>query len=367
MPRAAKDLAHLDPPQLSGTSPSSFSLPLQNVRQSGLSIVNLMFNFGRSPGRRTPGDVDEYDIDLVCELQRHSQFSIKPDELKDVVGNRLKESKKYESMIEPLNRCWRLNYADDAKFHLDIIPSVPDLMGSRTPNASRSFGPILIPDRKLSDWSNSNPTGYAEWFKSRMQKQFAAAREILAKSLREHIENVPDYRVRTPLQRAVQLLKRHRDIHFQQTPSLKPSSIVITTLAARVYNGEPSVVQSIQSIVRDMPLFVEDRNGLAWVSNPVNDKDNFVDCWEEKPELKDQFFGWVDVARTDFASAVQQEDVSLMTKSFATTLGEGVVLAAAAKVFGNVKNGDTITKISKPNIIISEPITKPFGFYDSRH
>jgi hypothetical protein len=56
--------------------------------------------------------------------------------------------------LERLKRCLRLNYA--GAFHLDILPACPnDRLGG---------GAILVPDRKLECWKDSNPKGFAEWF-----------------------------------------------------------------------------------------------------------------------------------------------------------------------------------------------------------
>lgn len=67
----------------------------------------------------------------------------------------------------------------------------------------------------------SNPHGYAEWFDAvnvptrakvaplQKRRLFEANRAIYTS-----VRNVPDALVRTPLQRAIQLLKRHRDVRF---------------------------------------------------------------------------------------------------------------------------------------------------------
>jgi len=48
-------------------------------------------------------------------------------------------------------------------------------------------------------------------------------------------ENVPYYKVKTPLQRIVQVFKRHAEVMFEQKMEYKPSSIVITTLSTKAY------------------------------------------------------------------------------------------------------------------------------------
>ena len=58
--------------------------------------------------------------------------------------------------------------------------------------------------------------------------------------LAESVRAVPKYQSnKTPLQRAVQILKRHRDIMFAGDED-KPVSIIITTLAAKAYQGDVS-------------------------------------------------------------------------------------------------------------------------------
>lgn len=52
-------------------------------------------------------------------------------------------------------------------------------------------------------------------------------------------EDIPDALVRTPLQRAIQIMKRHRDMRFNghRDEDHKPISMIITTLAAKLYEG----------------------------------------------------------------------------------------------------------------------------------
>jgi hypothetical protein len=81
------------------------------------------------------------------------------------------------------------------------------------------------------------------------------------------IEDVPEYEVKTPLQRVVQLLKRHRDIHFQDDLANRPVSIIITTLAAQAYANQEDLFEALTSVVKDMRSFIEQRdNGKWWVA-----------------------------------------------------------------------------------------------------
>jgi len=152
---------------------------------------------------RPINDSDEYDIDLVCYLQIDKE-NINQAELKEMVGDRLREHETYRRMLDEGRRCWTVTYANE--FHMDILPAIPDY--------EKLNDSILITDKKLRNWQHSNPKGYARWFIERMKHVFEKGKIAVAETMRANVEDVPDYKVRAPLQRSVQLLKRHRDIHF---------------------------------------------------------------------------------------------------------------------------------------------------------
>jgi hypothetical protein len=150
-------------------------------------------------------------------------------------------------MVKPVRegrRCWVLDYADGAQFHMDVVPlslTLPSNVYYLRLMATISNGPrqqwsLLISNllfTVLSDnWRRSNPKGYAEWFKMRMRDVFEQRRKMLAESIKASVEEIPDYKVRTPLQSAIMILKRHRDGMFEKRYDERPISIIITTLAA---------------------------------------------------------------------------------------------------------------------------------------
>lgn len=68
-------------------------------------------------------DKDDYDIDLVCMLKNGQ--GLDAEEIKNIVGDRLKENEIYRKKIAEEGegkRCWKMQY--DA-FHMDILPCVP--------------------------------------------------------------------------------------------------------------------------------------------------------------------------------------------------------------------------------------------------
>lgn len=298
-------------------------------------------------------DKEEYDVDLVCRLQAtKAQFTQKS--LKEAVGHEVRLYAKAHSMAEPEEhrRCWRLNYAAGAQFHMDILPALPDAQryqtrllehGYRTlaQDGALSGHAIAITDKtslrydlRTDDWPQSNPTGYAAWFRGRMRVRLTEAKRAYAQRERitASVDEIPDYKVKTPLQRSIQLLKRHRDCMFADDCEHKPISIIISTLAAHAYNEEPTISAALQSILSGMDRYVEDRGGVAWVANPVNPAENFADKWAEEPKKRENFYRWLDQARQDFALYLRASTFDKMPEQLREHLGDKLVDRTLAAV-----------------------------------
>lgn len=291
-------------------------------------------------------DQEEYDVDLGCQLKAtKAEFTQKS--LKEAVGYEVGLYAKAQSMAEPEEhrRCWRLNYAASAQFHMDIVPSLPDAQRYQAEllkhgyrdlayNAALSGQAIAITDNTLphyeqrtDDWPQSNPLGYAAWFRDRMRFQLAVRKKAFAERERitASVDEIPDYKVKTPLQRAIQLLKRHRDCMFAGDCEHKPISIIITTLAAHAYNEEPTISGALQSILTGMDRYIEDRGGTAWVANPVNPAENFADKWAEESRKRDNFYRWLAQARQDFALYLRASTFDDVPQALRDRLGAGLV------------------------------------------
>lgn len=268
-------------------------------------------------------DEEEYDVDLVCLLKASKQeFTQKS--LKKAVGYEVALYARARNMAkrpEEGRRCWTLHYADDAQFHMDVLPALPDAQRYQLMLRQRGYGAlakdsalsghaIAITDKTLpqyehltDDWPQSNPMGYAAWFRGRMTIQLMERKQAFAKRqmITASVDEIPDYKVKTSLQRAIQLLKRHRDCLFTEDGEHKPISIIITTLAGHSYNEEPTISAALQSILTGMDQHIEYRGDEAWIANPVNPEENFADKWAEEPKMRENFYNWLEQARHDFA------------------------------------------------------------------
>jgi hypothetical protein len=255
-------------------------------------------------------------------------------------------------MVRPLRegrRCWTLNYSDGAQFHMDVVPALPngrevrEMLESRRFDARWAATAIAITDNERlnyavlsDDWPRSNPKGYLEWFKSRMVVVLNERKRELAKSLNASVEQIPDYRVRTPLQASIMILKRHRDIMFEKVEvNCCPISIIITTLAAHAYNGERDVADALLSILSNMERFIErDERNLAVIRNPSDPMENFADKWAEYPERERSFFAWLRQAREDFARISGMESSRLITETLSPHVGVELAKRAEGRAGG---------------------------------
>lgn len=274
------------------------------------------------------GDID---VDLVYRLiGKHPCWTQKY--IKQKVGDRLKGHGTYCAMLdkEEGRRCWTLLYrqnSDDAKerYHMDILPSVSDNeYNQRFENirnqtySSNTIDQIAIRitdklDEKyerstdINEWLKSNPDGYAMWFAHRC-KSTIEKRENLFEAVMPMGKYVKE---KTILQRIVQILKRHRDIMFKDDED-KPISIIITTLAARAYNGESSLLEGLVKVISTMESFItKDSDGNYLISNPVNPSENFADKWPKHPKRKENFFKWLQQVKTDMNNIINSTSLQL--------------------------------------------------------
>jgi hypothetical protein len=158
---------------------------------------------------------------------------------------------------------------------------------------------------------------------------------LQSRGVRASVETMPDYRVRTPLQAAVMLLKRHRDNMFVRDPDLKPISVIITTLSAHAYNGEETIAGALLSILENMDRYIL-RSGTKYViPNPSDPLENFADKWEKDPRKAQAFFQWLRQAREDFGRAARATTLQTMNEAVSTRMGAGLTDRAVKRIGGN--------------------------------
>jgi hypothetical protein len=290
---------------------------------------------------------------------------------------------------EEKHRCWRLKYADTLKFHLDIVPSIPEtserirliheaIVRTGTPAGLSSLVANLtgaITDdrmwnyRVIDDaWRLSNSEGFARWFESRMKLAKALVEGLALKARAAKVDELPAYRWKSPLQRCVQLLKRHRDIFFADDEDGKPASVIITTLSARAYQGETEIADALETILTTMGTLVNLTSPR--VPNPVDPSEDFADKWRDPAyrhhNLEAKFGRWLRQAQIYFEAigkeckperieemARNKLNASINVKDLSTKLGLGSTI-------GLLKPAEVPAGLSFPD----KPLVpkKPAGF-----
>ncbi len=327
-----------------------------------------------------------YDIDLVCETNIPT-ISTSPGDIKNAIGDKIKESPRYNRMLgEEGKRCWKLEYDEDDgfDFHMDVLPSKRETAERINQLKTQTDYPELVDtsiaitnkeDMGTYRWSTSNPRGFSNWFGMMNNSSFLTIASKAKQELYENnqkifasVDEVPDQLIRTPLQKAIQILKRHRDVYFagHEIEEYKPISIIITTLAAYMYNNEDNVYDALKNIIinlrqylplvdRKSPLVSEkiiqrQGNEIWYIRNPVDREENFADRWHEDNDARAKaFFQWASVVSTDLIDIVSNNDFDSIVYSTALNLkGSNLNLSQKAP-----------TIISKPIIDIKKP-NKPW-------
>lgn len=253
----------------------------------------------------------EYDLDLVCEINE-SHEGRDPIELLDKIEQRLKDNEIYKGKVERKNRCIRLNYANE--FHMDILPAHPVNLPPDTC--------VKVPDRKAEDWKDSNPKGYSSWFKDRSNQFEKALFEA-----RAEIEPLPqDESVdrKAPLKRAVQLIKRYRDIYFEEEIDLAPISIVLTTLAAHEYKGQVSVNGTITHVLNQLSELISNSDKRIVVLNPSNEKEDLSERWDGNPNLYRAFVKFINDFKVNWQELNELQGLNEIADKLKEMFGENV-------------------------------------------
>ncbi len=290
---------------------------------------------------------EDFDVDLICKVLRFTADR-PPSELKRIVGDRLKENARYAAMLEEKKRCWRLNYARE--YHLDISPTIS--------NATCGNGGELVPDKKLREFKPTNPKGYKELFERRaaLMPSLRIQKALTAED-RAAVEPFPVHgSAKGILRRTVQILKRHRDVHFLEVvEEIAPISIIITTLAAQSYEYcvksfvFDSELDVLIATIRLMPHFIDKPvvNGrrIHVVANETTVGENFAERWNIEPARVAAFYEWHTKALADFEALPTLQGIDVITKSLEESLGSSAVRKVIDARTENISQARTAKKL----------------------
>ena len=250
------------------------------------------------------GKDQDYDLDVLAILKRKKEDT-DAKSVKNDVGDCIKESGIYSDKLEKEDRnCWTLKYAEVADgigFSLDVVPSVDedasiknDIINSGV-SYSNAEKTVAITNKELSayDWLTSNPLGFGDWFLEISNRHLSTdmkseqynnlpydIRMVFASA-----EKIPTYYYRSSLQRAVQFIKRHRDIYYDRSKLSgdKPSSILISALVADSIKNEWFL--SVSDIVNAFIVGFSNKSISLMqdgkILNPVDLRENLIERYTD--------------------------------------------------------------------------------------
>jgi len=276
---------------------------------------------------------DVFDLDVVFQIALLSTPH-SPGTLRRDVGAHLRT--KYNGAVKPLAKGWRLDFSADRDYYLDIVPAM---------NSPRGGNIISITDG--DKWRDSNPRDYAAGFElvAALVPRFeddSILEGVTALANSAQIERLPEHtRLKSPLQRIVQITKRHRDYYFNKKTKqseLITASIVVTTLLMKAYANKvhirvyPSGFDLLLACVQDMPNHLDTREVAGFthysLPNPSLPSENLVEKWSDR-RYSASFFAWHQNF-TQFLYALLSGEGD-QRRLLAETLGERAVNSAFAR------------------------------------
>ncbi len=233
---------------------------------------------------------DEHDVDFIAQLGL--PYGTPPKTVLDLLYESIRgePGSLYHDMAERRNRCVTVHYAD--KMHADITPTIR-LLG-RPERESNLFHDKPEASAELDLTLVANPHGFAEWFKvvTPVDHEFA---EVFGKRAGEYerlvlmakvdSEDMPDQEPAHRKSKAVivlQLMKRWRNVRFDDRKTRRPPSVMMAKLIADAANSTETLSEELLHQARAMreELGRWHRAGLLiHVVNPVCAEDVLTDRW----------------------------------------------------------------------------------------
>lgn len=309
----------------------------------------------------------DYDLDAVCVINI-AKTSTTPQNIKKMIGNVLKKCGHYEEVSES-DECWTINFAENngIGFNIDVVTSAVESIERKeklkmlaTPDASALIDKSVamangLHDSKSSSWKTINPDGFKDWFdiinerfvKYTREQQFLLEKD---KVYAGKIKPIPTNDLRSSLQIAIQIMKRHRDVYYfnNHIENLKPISAIITTLAAKIasessqdsltplgmlgyilenidrYQGLVCLHESVRDYSK-MSL-IKKHSGKWILTNPVNPDDNLLDSWNDN--TAEVFFKWTQEIKRCFLDSLALYEKKAFFEAVSAGLGKDYVTSS---------------------------------------
>lgn len=244
-----------------------------------------------------PNNREEFDLDIISILSIDSEETA--NDIKKSIKERLEANPEYKQALdrdETFETC--LTFKFSKKFKMDVVPAINGdrafitKMVDKYPSKAKYLQKLIRIPRKGGGWKHTNPVGFKDWFLD--VSEYSKRKIQAAYDERVHPSDIKDWRYKAPLQRAVQLLKKHASATFEgELAKYKPSSIVITTLAAKSYEAEDNLYTCLSNFVKNSLGLIGCYNGTYSLPNPVYPEENFLESWTTDVIARKYFFKWL--------------------------------------------------------------------------
>jgi len=281
---------------------------------------------------------EEYDLDFVVEIGADNDNEMTPTELYEHIFRVLSNDGVHNKMVEKKSRCIRVKYAND--FHIDIMP------GKQINALTKE---IIVPDKELKNWyHHSNPIRYAEWFEEQARTKIITELNQMRK-IQCSAEPIEEHEIVTrlePLRRAVQLIKRYRDVYCDKHDAVAVRSIIICTLMGYItssYSDELQIIIDFCSYVNRCAL--ESAGKPFVVKNPVVDE-ILSEKWDENIQNYKDFIAMIEALKKDIVCLKTlsiNSDINILLKEM---FGETVTNDAIKEYTKNISKQRNEGKLS---------------------
>ena len=228
---------------------------------------------------------DDYDLDMV--LQAVCQ-GLSPQKVLDLLFKALngKPGSRHHGKVKRRTRCVTIEYAD---MHIDVTPA--ERLPGTPERESHIFHHKYPQDR--GERIVANPFGFAEWFKKAtpdagFAHQYAERVRAYESSPLVAAAEADPVPPSEPMLRkslavvALQLLKRWRNVRYQERSGRKPPSILMSKLVADAAGRTSTLSKELLHQAREMLAFFErshQARQCVYVENPACPRDVLTDRW----------------------------------------------------------------------------------------
>jgi len=273
----------------------------------------------------------DYDLDIVAELILPR--GTLPHEYLDLLFEAIngEPDSLYYGKVKRQTRCVTIEYRGKDAMHLDITPSA--LLDEFDPRRSHIFD--AKPEKP--EWEHSalisNSYAFVDWYRERTpddapfreayaalaQQRFFEAGRVLASA---DVEEVPEQKTledgKAAVTVALQLLKRNRNIRYEDRSGRMPPSVLLACCAGEVAASGQSISEALSQIVDNIQSKLEAavaHGQLIDVRNPCCVEDQFTDRWPESIRAQNTYIA----------------DLKKLQKQLELLVGENNGLALVAK------------------------------------